>query len=69
MNRTQVFSSSIRSIGYENGILEIGFVDGGVYQYSGVPESIYQGLLNAPSKGKFFHAFIKDCFPTNKVGW
>ena len=69
MNRSPVRSSNIASVGYENGTLEIAFVDGGVYQYLNVPEHIYQGLMSATSKGGYFHNHIKDRCQTRKVGW
>ena len=69
MNRTPVRSSNIASVGYENGTLEIEFVDGGVYQYFNVPEPVYQGLMSATSKGRYFHDHIKDSYQTSKVGW
>ena len=59
MNRTIVRSSNIASVGYENGTLEIAFVNGGVYQYLNVLEQIYQGLMTAASKGRYFYDHIK----------
>ncbi|MGL5149180.1 MAG: KTSC domain-containing protein, partial [Clostridium sp.] len=38
------------------------------YQYSGVNQDIYFGLMNATSHGKYFHAYIKDIYPFRKVG-
>lgn len=60
MNRTTVSSSNLRSVGYENGILEIEFQSGSVYQYYDVPESIYRGLMGASSKGTYHHQHIKN---------
>ena len=62
VNRTPVRSSNIRSIGYEPDAmtLEVEFHSGGIYQYSSVPESIYQGIMRAASKGSYFHDHIKD---------
>ncbi len=70
MNRTPVRSSNILSVGYDQqaGILEVEFRSGGVYQYSGVPEHIYQGLMRAASKGAYFHDHIKDRYPCRQVG-
>lgn len=68
MNRTPVRSSNLASVGYEDGTLEIAFVDGGVYQYSNVPEHVYKGLMSADSKGICFHDHIKDRYQTRKVG-
>ncbi len=59
MKMTAVFSSDIASVGYENGTLFISFHKGGLYAYKNVPYSVYAGLMNAPSKGKYFHANIR----------
>ena len=69
MERTQVTSSNIQSIGYDPDaqILEIEFKNGGTYDYSGVPEYIHAGMMNAESHGKYFHANIKDRYPFTKL--
>jgi hypothetical protein len=69
MNRTNVVSSDIKSVGYDvmTRILEIEFNSGGIYQYSGVPEAIYTGLMNTSSHGKYFHEFIKDLYSTRRI--
>jgi hypothetical protein len=59
MNRTPVSSSNLESVGYENGTLEIRFHSGGTYQYSNVPEHVYQGLMGATSKGSCFRSTYK----------
>jgi len=61
MNRTSVSSSNIASIGYDanSRVLEIEFLNGSVYQYSSVPESLYNGLMNASSHGSYFDSYIK----------
>ncbi|QIA51058.1 KTSC domain-containing protein [Pantoea agglomerans] len=70
MNHTPVSSSNLKSVGYDapSGILEIAFHNGGIYQYTGVPANIYQGLLSAPSKGQYFHLHIKNVYPFRKIG-
>ncbi|MPN57190.1 hypothetical protein SDC9_204884 [bioreactor metagenome] len=69
MNRTYVSSSDLRSVGYDGAsmTLEIEFNSGGIYQYFNVPESIYNGLMNAPSHGKYFHQHIKDVYRFNRI--
>jgi len=67
MLRNRINSSNIASIGWENGTLEVEFHDGGVYQYFGVPESVYRAFLNAYSKGVYFHDNIKDRYPYREV--
>jgi len=61
MDRVQVESRSISSIGYEvrSETLEIEFKHGGVYQYFGVPARDYEELMSAPSKGSGFHEVIR----------
>ncbi|MFA4860689.1 KTSC domain-containing protein [Methanoregula sp.] len=69
MLRQPVQSSNLKSVGYDEHqeILEIEFISSGIYQYSNVPREMYNNLMNAPSKGKFFAQYIKDRFPTKKV--
>lgn len=68
MRMIPVSSSDLSAVGYENRTLYIRFHCGGTYAYSGVPESIYIGLLNASSKGQYFHANIRSVFPTRRIG-
>ena len=69
MERIPVSSSNLASVGYDSDsqILEIEFNHGGVYQYAGVPEGEYEGLMCADSKGKYFHSNIKDRYPFVKL--
>lgn len=61
MHRTNVSSSNIKSIGYDISIskLEVEFLNGSIYQYSGVPEHLYRNLMNASSHGGYLDAYIK----------
>lgn len=61
MERHPVSSSNLRSVGYDvtTQTLEIEFHSGGVYRYFGVPQGVYQGLMQAGSKGSYFADFIK----------
>ena len=69
MDKQPVRSSNIRSVGYEveAQMLELEFHGGRVYQYSGVSEVIYRGLMEANSKGSYFHQNIKDRYPFIRV--
>jgi len=60
MRRVPVESSSIDSIGYENEVLEVRFRNGGLYRYFLVPELMYELLMQAPSKGRFFNQNIRS---------
>lgn len=65
MERNVVTSRGIRAIGYRasDQTLEIEFVSGRIYQYVGVPESVYGWLLRSPSKGGIFNRMIRDKYP------
>jgi len=69
MERIAVSSSNIQSVGYDadSSTLEIEFNSGGLYQYQGVPQSEYDAFMNAGSKGKYFHANIKNGYPCIKL--
>lgn len=64
MKRIKLESSSINSVGYDHAlnILEIEFQSGSVYQYFEVPLSVYEQLISASSKGKYFHKSIANEF-------
>jgi hypothetical protein len=62
MQREPVDSSVLRSVGYEDGALEIEFVDGDVYRYFAVPAQIYADLIDAESHGAFFNEQVRDRF-------
>jgi hypothetical protein len=67
MYRTTVDSSNIKSIGRKDGVVEVEFKNGDVWQYSGVPEKVSDELLMAESKGVFFSQHIKDAYEGKKV--
>lgn len=68
MNMTPVCSSNIASIGYENGTLYVTFHHGGLYAYSGVPVSIYNGLMSASSHGSYLASHVKGVYPYRRIG-
>jgi len=60
-------SSAIHRAEYNNGTLSIWFVEsGGPYDYYGVPQHIYEGLLNARSVGGYFNDYILDRYRSNR---
>jgi len=71
MKREPVESSNLASVGYDesSSTLEIEFRHGSIYQYFGVPLSVYQGLMNASSKGQYFDQRVKKAgYPYARVG-
>ena len=56
-------STAIHAVSYNptTKTLTIWFTSSGrSYDYYGVPESVYEGLLNAGSKGHYFNVYIRD---------
>lgn len=70
MDRKNIESSMIRSIGYEssNSTLEIEFNSGAVWQYFDFPESLWYEFESAESQGKFFHREIINQYSESQVG-
>lgn len=69
MERQLVSSSNLNSVGYdtESAILEVGFRNGRTYQYYQVPVAVWQGLMSAYSKGRYFADCIKDRYRQRRV--
>jgi hypothetical protein len=62
-------SSQVVSIGFdkEQKILEIEFSSGGVYDYFGVPESLYEEFIRAESLGVFVGTKIRGAFQYSRI--
>lgn len=67
MERVNVSSSNIKSIGYLLSVLEIEFKNRSIYQYRNVPENIYRSLMSSSSKGTYFSENIKDNYSCSKI--
>lgn len=67
--RVAVRSSNLRLVGYDRWSqrLEIEFRSGGVYAYFNVPEHIHYQLMEAASKGRFFHRNIKGRYQYRRL--
>lgn len=69
MERAPVTSSNIKSIGYDSAgkLLEVEFMNGGVYVYKDVPPEEHQALMAAKSVGAHLASKIKGLFETEMV--
>ena len=69
MQRTPVESTTLRSAGHDAqaAVLELQFRNGAVYQYLLVPQSVYQDLLGAPSKGGYFSQKIRGRYQYQRI--
>jgi len=64
-----VDSSNIEAIGYDDQTeeLHVRFLSGGTYVYHQVPASVFNGLMNAASKGSYLNREIKDVYQFSKL--
>ena len=54
-----VDSSAIRAIGYDGSTLTVEFHSGRIYDHPGVPYWVYEGMMQAPSKGAYYNRNIR----------
>lgn len=54
-------SSNIARFAYDNTnyVLKVEFKNGGIYDYFDVPQPVFEGMRNAPSKGQYLAQQIK----------
>jgi len=64
MNGAAVESTTLAGFAYDEAseVLELEFRSGAVYRYFGVPATVYEGLLCAESRGKYFNQTIRGRF-------
>lgn len=69
MRIATVESTTLATVGYDETrkLLQLEFRSGAVYLYSGVPAAVYQALLDAPSKGRYFNGAIRGRYPYRQV--
>jgi hypothetical protein len=69
VKRERLDSSSLRSAGYDPAahVLEVEFLNGGVYQYLEVDDDEYEEFQRAPSKGRYLNTEIKPVHPARKL--
>lgn len=49
------------------GLLVIEFVNGDTWNYAGVPERVFAGLLGAESKGGYFRRFVRGRYEESRA--
>ena len=62
-------STSIAAGGYDGKKrrLRLRYVGGDTYEYLNVPRSVFQNLLEAPSKGRFVNGHVKPYYSFRRV--
>lgn len=72
MERTSVNSSHIKSLGWNNNVLEVEFHDGDIYHYHGVSANKHRALMAEAERpggsvGSHFHRNIRNKHSFAKV--
>ncbi|HEU4964221.1 MAG TPA: KTSC domain-containing protein [Bacilli bacterium] len=64
-----VESSNLMSVAYDvdSRTLGIKFKGNTEYHYYNVPESVYRGLMRAPSHGSYHAAYIKNVYDYRRI--
>lgn len=70
MRVAAVESTTLAVVVYDEAreLLQLEFRSRTVYRYFGVPARVYEGLLRAPSLGRYFNAEIRGRFRHARVG-
>lgn len=67
MEKIDVVSSNVVSVGWSNNRLYVDFKRGS-YVYKDVPEKVYNELLAAESKGKYMCREVKGKYDYERIG-
>ena len=63
----RVKSSNLVAVAYGGLTLHIQFHSGRLYAFYNVPRHIFDGLMSAKSKGKFFHERIRERYAYQRI--
>ena len=69
MRIATVESATLATVGYDETqeLLQLEFGSRAVYLYFGVPLAVYEALLDAPSKGRYFNGTIRGRYPYRQI--
>jgi KTSC domain len=69
MRVTTVDSTTLATVGYDEDLklLQLEFCSRAVYLYFSVPAAVYQALLGAPSKGRYFNGTIRGRYRYRQI--
>ena len=70
MNKQPIASSNIFEAGYDEKeqLMEVDFINGGIYRYTNVPKSVWEAFLAANTPGEYFYHFIRSSYPYYQIG-
>jgi hypothetical protein len=69
MRVVTVESTTLATVGYDEAeeLLQLEFGSRTVYLYLGVPVAVFEALLDAPSKGRYFNVTIRGRYSYRQV--
>jgi hypothetical protein len=69
MQAVSLNSTTLKTAAYQNHsqVLALEFCSGALYHYFGVCQSIYEQLLEAESKGRYYNQHIRNRFAFTKL--
>lgn len=64
-----VKSPSLAKVGYDKAtrVLGVEFRSGAVHHYAAVPPNVYDAMMASPRIGRFFQAFVRDVYKSEKA--
>ena len=67
MQTHKVDSSNLKEVSYDGQNLQVKFKNDTVYEYYDVGAEVFQNLLSAESKGRYFNEYVKKVFEWKQV--
>jgi KTSC domain len=70
MTRQLITSTALKSVGYDAvaHVLEVELQAGPIHRYFDVPQSVYETLISAPSKGRYFDNNVRGKYEHRQIG-
>jgi hypothetical protein len=70
MTRQIIISTDLKSVGYDAvaHVLEVELQTGPISRYFDVPLSVYETLMSAPSKGRYFNDNVQGKYESCPIG-
>ena len=67
MTMKPVSSSNVDSVGYDNGKMQVRFLNGYTYAYTNVPENLYLDFISSASVGRYHHLHISGRYGETRI--
>jgi len=70
MTRQIIISTGLKSVGYDTvaHVLEVELQSGPISRYFDVPPSVYEALMSAPSKTRYFNDNVAGKYESRPIG-